>query len=64
MGFKGTVDYKEVVCRISTWQKNPCQKTECKHHFCHVPHSQSGVEFQVENFPKMGTCPYGKKWSV
>ena len=55
--------YKETVCTMKS-----CQQTECKHHICHVPQCGiykdriiSEVEYDVDNFAKNGTCPYGKK---
>ena len=50
--------YQETVCKV------PCKTTECKHHVCHVPQNKfmGDVEYDVENFPKSGTCPYGKTW--
>ena len=53
---------KEVVCKISKWQGNPCKKTECHHHFIYLLNSQNNV-CESENLPKQGKCPYGKKWS-
>jgi len=52
--------YKEVVCHV------PCKQTECKHHRCHLPKHgvdyMNELEYDVENFPKNGNCPYEKKW--
>lgn len=52
-------EYKEVVCRISSLQKNPCKITECKHHQRHVPCSQDGWWYKEKNLPKLNQCPYG-----
>ncbi len=56
---RGTSEHGEVVCSQSERKRQPCRKTACKHHTCHVRSSQSGTEYFVENLKKKGAC-YGR----
>ena len=53
---RGTSEHGEVVCSQSNRKHQPCRKTACKHHICHVKASQSGTEFFVRNLKKEGAC--------
>lgn len=56
---RGTSEHGEIVCSQSKRKRQPCRKTACKHHACHVQSLQSGTEYFVENLKKKGAC-YGR----
>lgn len=53
---RGTSEHGEIVCGQSERKRQPCRRTACKHHVCHVEASQSGTEFLVRDLKKEGAC--------